>query len=301
MVGHLPSLAGLGVERVHLPDARLVRGVDGARGAAGDHSGRYETGARKRCFQASTDTGARLPPKIASVLIAGNWKMFKGAHQAREFAAQIRRIPEHAAGVDVVVCPPFASLEATLQGLGSDSGVRVYAQNVHWELEGAFTGEVSAPMLLELGVTGALVGHSERRQHFGETDETVRLRAEAALEAGLHVIACVGETEAEREAGETEAVLARQVGVIPEHERLVVAYEPVWAIGTGKTATPEIAQAAHAFVKSLHASSVLYGGSVKPDNAEVLLGLPDVDGALVGGASLDFPSFEAVCRAGADA
>jgi len=227
--------------------------------------------------------------------------MFKGAHQAREFAAQIRRIPEHAAGVDVVVCPPFASLEATLQGLGSDSGVRVYAQNVHWELEGAYTGEVSAPMLLELGVTGAVVGHSERRQHFGETDETVRLRAEAALEAGLHVIACVGESEEEREADETEAVLARQVGVIPEHERLVVAYEPVWAIGTGKTATPEIAQAAHAFVKSLHASSVLYGGSVKPDNAEVLLGLPDVDGALVGGASLDFPSFEAICRTGADA
>ena len=223
--------------------------------------------------------------------------MFKGAHQAREFAAQIRRIPEHAAGVDVVVCPPFASLEATLQGLGSDSGVRVYAQNVHWELEGAFTGEVSAPMLLELGVTGALVGHSERRQHFGETDETVRLRAEAALEAGLHVIACVGETEEERDAGETEAVLARQVGVIPQHERLVVAYEPVWAIGTGKTATPEIAQDAHAFVKSLHAAPVLYGGSVKPDNAGALLSLPDVDGALVGGASLDFASFEAICRA----
>ena len=154
-------------------------------------------------------------------------------------------------------------------------------------------------MLLELGVTGAVVGHSERRQHFGETDETVRLRAEAALEAGLHVIACVGESEEEREADETDAVLARQVGVIPEHQRLVIAYEPVWAIGTGKTATPEIAQAAHAFVKSLHASHVLYGGSVKPDNAEVLLGLPEVDGALVGGASLDLQSFEAICRAGA--
>jgi len=234
------------------------------------------------------------------VLVAGNWKMFKGAHQAREFAAQIRRVPERAAGVDVVVCPPFVSLEATLQGLGSDSGVRVYAQNVHWELEGAFTGEVSASMLLELGVAGAIVGHSERRQYFGETDETVRLRAEAALEAGLGVIACVGETEAEREAGETEAVLARQVGIIPRHERLVIAYEPVWAIGTGKTATPEIAQEAHAFVKSLHASLVLYGGSVKPDNAGVLLALPDVDGALVGGASLDLASFEAICRAGAD-
>jgi triosephosphate isomerase (TIM) len=235
------------------------------------------------------------------VLVAGNWKMFKGPHQAREFAAQIRRVPGHAAGVDVVVCPPLVSLEATLQGLGTDSGVQVYAQNVHWELEGAFTGEVSAPMLLELGVTGAIVGHSERRQYFGETDETVRLRAEAALEAGMHVIACVGETEAERDAGETEDVLERQVSVIPRHARLVIAYEPVWAIGTGKTATPEIAQEAHAFVKSLHASPVLYGGSVKPENAATLLSLPDVDGALVGGASLDFPSFEAICRAGADA
>ena len=231
------------------------------------------------------------------MLVAGNWKMFKGAHQAREFAAQIRRVPERAPGVDVVVCPPFVSLEATLQGLGPDSGVRVYAQNVHWELEGPFTGEVSPPMLLELGVAGAIVGHSERRRYFGETDETVRLRAEAALEAGLHVIACVGETEAEREAGETEAVLARQVGAIPRHERLVIAYEPVWAIGTGRTATPEIAQEAHAFVKSLHASPVLYGGSVKPDNAGVLLALPDVDGALVGGASLEVDSFVAICRA----
>jgi triosephosphate isomerase (TIM) len=235
------------------------------------------------------------------VLIAGNWKMFKGAHQARAFATQIRHVAEHVEGVDVVVCPPYVSLQATLQGLGAESGVRVYAQNVHWELEGAFTGEVSAPMLLELGVTGAIVGHSERRQHFGETDDTVRQRAEAALEAGLHVIACVGETEAEREAEETEAVLERQVSVLPRHERLVIAYEPVWAIGTGKTATPEVAQEAHAFVKSLHSSPVLYGGSVKPDNAASLLALPDVDGALVGGASLDFPSFEAICRAGAEA
>ena len=235
------------------------------------------------------------------MLIAGNWKMFKGAHQAREFASQIRHLSEHAPGVDVVVCPPFVSLEATLQGLGADSGVRVYGQNVHWELEGAFTGEVSPPMLLELGVVGAIIGHSERRQLFCETDETVRLRAEAALEAGLYVIACVGETEGEREAGETEAVLARQVSFIPSHERLVIAYEPVWAIGTGRTATPDIAQEAHAFVKSLHASPVLYGGSVKPENAGVLLSLPDVDGALVGGASLDLPSFEAICRAGAEA
>ena len=234
------------------------------------------------------------------MLIAGNWKMFKGTHQAREFAAQIRRLPERAPGVDVVVCPPYVSLEATVQGLGAGSQVRVYAQNVHWELEGAFTGEISAPMLLQLGVRGAIVGHSERRQYFGETDDTVQQRAEAALEAGLAVLACVGETEAEREAGKTEAVLARQVSVLPQHERLVIAYEPVWAIGTGRTATPEIAQEAHAFVKSLHPASVLYGGSVKPENVQVLLAQPDVDGALVGGASLDVDSFTAICRAAAN-
>jgi triosephosphate isomerase len=234
------------------------------------------------------------------VVIAGNWKMFKGPHQAREFATQIRNLPARVPGVDIVVCPPFVSLFATLQGLGADSDVRVYGQNVHWELEGAFTGEVSPPMLLELGVTGAIVGHSERRRYFGETDETVRMRAEAALEAGLHVIACVGETEAERDAGETEAVLERQVRVLPRHERLVIAYEPVWAIGTGKTATPEIAQETHAFVSSLHGAPVLYGGSVKPENAGALLRLPGVDGALVGGASLDLPSFEAICRAVAE-
>ena len=235
------------------------------------------------------------------MLIAGNWKMYKGAHQAREFASQIRRLPDRLAGVEVVVCPPFVALEATIQGLGAESAARVYAQSVHWELEGAFTGEVSAPMLLELGVNGALVGHSERRQLFGETDESVRLRAEAALEAGLAVIACVGETEAERDAERTEEVLERQVAALPVHERLVIAYEPVWAIGTGRTASAELAQEAHAFIKSLHATPVLYGGSVKPDNAHGLLSQPDVDGALVGGASLDLPSFEAICLAGAEA
>jgi triosephosphate isomerase len=227
--------------------------------------------------------------------------MFKGAHEARAFATRIRHLPERTPDVEVVICPPFVSLQATLQGLGEGSLVRVYAQSVHWEIEGAFTGEVSAPMLAELGVKGAIVGHSERRQHFGETDETVLMRAEAALEAGLAVIACVGETEAERETGETEAVLARQVGAVPRHERLVIAYEPVWAIGTGRTATPEMAQDAHVFIKSLHSSPVLYGGSVKAENAPVLLGQPDVDGALVGGASLDPVSFEAICLAGAEA
>lgn len=240
-------------------------------------------------------------PKIGFVIVAGNWKMFKGAHEARAFATRTRHLPERMPGVDVVVCPPFVSLEATLQGLGEGSLVKVYAQNVHWALEGPFTGEVAAPMLAEIGVSGAVVGHSERRQLFGETDETVRLRAEAALEAGLSVIACVGETEEERDTGEMETVIARQLEALPRHERLVIAYEPVWAIGTGRSATPEIAQEAHAFVKSLHGAPVLYGGSVKPENALVLLSQPDVDGALVGGASLDPVSFEAICQAGATA
>jgi len=235
------------------------------------------------------------------MLIAGNWKMYKGAHEARRFATTIRHLPERATGVDIVVCPPFTSLSTTLEGLGDGSRIRVFGQNVHWELEGAYTGEVSAPMLAELGVKGAIVGHSERRQHFGETDETVRLRAEAALEAGLAVIACVGETEAQRAADETERVLERQVSVLPVHDRLVIAYEPVWAIGTGRTATPETAQEAHAFIKSLHDAPVLYGGSVKPENALVLLTQPDIDGALVGGASLDPASFEAICLAAAQA
>jgi triosephosphate isomerase len=222
------------------------------------------------------------------VLIAGNWKMFKGPAATREFFAAFQA----PAGVDIVVAPPYVSLAAAVE-----SGVTIYAQNVHWEDAGAFTGEVSAQMLSEVGVSGAIVGHSERRQYFGETDESVARRAEAALAAGLGVIACVGELEQEREAGETEAVLRRQVTVLPDHERLVVAYEPVWAIGTGRTATPELAQQAHAFVKSLLDRPVLYGGSVKPENASELLAQPDVDGALVGGASLDPASFTAICRA----
>jgi triosephosphate isomerase len=175
--------------------------------------------------------------------------------------------------------------------------VGVFAQNCHWEAEGAFTGEVSAAMLQELGVYGTLVGHSERRQLFGETDETVARRVRAALAAGLHVIACVGETEEQREAGETDEVLRRQLSVLDADENLVIAYEPVWAIGTGKTATPEIAQQAHETIKALLDLPVLYGGSVKPDNAADLLGQPAVDGALVGGASLDVDSFAAICRA----
>ena len=220
-------------------------------------------------------------------LIAGTWKMFKGPIDTLAFFDGF----EAPDGVDVVLCPPYVSLEAAV---GEEWPV--YAQNVHWADEGAFTGEISARMLVELGVQGSLVGHSERRLYFGETDETVRLRAEAALAAGLGVIACVGETEAEREAGETDAVLRRQVAVLPRHEALVIAYEPVWAIGTGKTATPELAQEAHALIKSLHDTLVLYGGSVKPENATELLGQPAVDGALVGGASLDPASFSSLCQ-----
>jgi triosephosphate isomerase (TIM) len=229
------------------------------------------------------------------MLIAGNWKMYKGPEETADFCRHLRERPRPAE-VDIVICPPYASLATAVQILaGTD--VAVAAQNVHWEPEGAFTGEVSAQMLRELGVYGAIVGHSERRQYFGETDETVGKRARAALDAGLSVIACVGETEAEREAGETEDVLRRQVSVLEHDENLVVAYEPVWAIGTGKTATTELAQEAHAFIKSLLDVPVLYGGSVKPDNAAELLAQPDVDGALVGGASLDVDSFLAICRA----
>jgi triosephosphate isomerase len=228
------------------------------------------------------------------MLIAGNWKMYKGPAEAADFCLGLRE--QELGDVDVVVCPPFVSLAVAVQLLAGTE-IAVAAQNVHWEEEGAYTGEISAPMLRELGVYGAIVGHSERRQYFGETDETTALRARAALAAGLFVIACVGETEEQRERGETEDVLRRQVSVLEADDNLVVAYEPVWAIGTGKTATPEIAQEAHAFLKSLLDVPILYGGSVKPDNAVELLGQPAVDGALVGGASLELDSFVAICRA----
>jgi triosephosphate isomerase len=226
------------------------------------------------------------------MLVAGNWKMFKGPEETRAFAAAF----EPPAGVDAVLAPPYVSLAPAVE-----AGLTTFAQNVHWAEEGAFTGEISTGMLVELGVSGAIVGHSERRQWFGETDETVARRAEAALAAGLRVIACVGELEEERERDETEDVLRRQVSVLPDDERLVLAYEPVWAIGTGRTATPELAQEAHAFIRSLLDRPVLYGGSVKPENAAELLAQPDVGGALVGGASLDAGSFAAICAGGAGA
>jgi triosephosphate isomerase (TIM) len=238
------------------------------------------------------------------MLIAGNWKMHKGPGQTAEFCRALLGELQDIGEVDIVVSPPFTSLQAAVEALDG-SAVAVYAQNVHWEREGAYTGEISAEMLQAHGVVGAIVGHSERRQYFGETDETTARRAYAASEAGLGVIACVGETLEEREAGETEAVLRRQVeaiaAAIPSPDRaLRVAYEPVWAIGTGKTATPETAQEAHAFIRSVYpAEQILYGGSVKPENAEELLAQPDVDGALVGGASLDMESFSAICRTAA--
>ncbi len=226
------------------------------------------------------------------MIIAANWKMFKTQAETRAFFDAFTA-PD---GVDVVIAPPYTSLAVAV-----DSGLTVFAQNVHWAGEGPYTGEVSPRMLLELGVRGTIVGHSERRQYFGETDESVARRALAALDAGLHVIACVGESEEERAAGQTDFILRLQVEAIRDaagdHDDLVIAYEPVWAVGTGKTATPELAQEAHAFVKSLVDVPVLYGGSVKPENARDLLAQSDVDGALVGGASLEPDSFAEICHA----
>jgi len=223
------------------------------------------------------------------VIVAGNWKMFDGPDPVALRSA-LGELPH-------VVAPPYTRLRECVE-----AGLTTYAQNVHWENEGAFTGEISPQMLRSLGVTGAIVGHSERRLYFGETDLGVARRAHAALRAGLGVIACVGETWEQRESGDTETVLRVQVESVRDlcgtHDDLVIAYEPVWAIGTGKTATPELAQEAHAFIKSLLDQPVIYGGSVKPENAVELLAQPDVDGALVGGASLDIDSFVAICRAG---
>jgi triosephosphate isomerase len=239
------------------------------------------------------------------MLIAGNWKMYKGPSEAAAFCIALRE-RDFAEGVDVVVCPPYVSLAISVQLLaGTEIGVA--AQNVHWEPEGAFTGEISAAMLAELGVYGSIVGHSERRQYFGETDESVAKRVRAALDAGLFVIACVGETGEEREAGETEAVLRRQLSVLEADENLVVAYEPVWAIGTGRNATPEQAQEVHAFIRARVAATrpavaaglrILYGGSMKPDNVRALMAQPDVDGGLVGGASLSAESFVRLVKEG---
>jgi triosephosphate isomerase len=244
-------------------------------------------------------------------LIAGNWKMHKTIAEAEAFVEELlpRITPDR--GAEVGVCPPFVSLPAVV-AVARGSGVKVYAQNMHYADEGAYTGEVSPRMLREAGVDGVILGHSERREHFEETDRALQLKLPAALDAGLQPILCVGETEQEREQGETERKLRHQVQEDLQRvasERLsevVIAYEPVWAIGTGNVATPEQAQEAIAFIRALVAdrsaeqaqrTRVLYGGSVNPDNAAELLALPDVDGALVGGASLDAESFATIVAA----
>jgi triosephosphate isomerase (TIM) len=244
-------------------------------------------------------------------LIAGNWKMNKTVAEAEAFIASLLPSVSTADGVDVGVCVPFTDLQAVVDSTRG-SRVEVYAQNMHQSPNGAFTGEVSAPMLVELDVHGVVLGHSERRQYFAETDRALAEKVPVALDAGLKPILCVGETEDEREAGDTERKLRHQVQEGLEKvatDRLgdvVIAYEPIWAIGTGLVATPEQAQEAIAFVRALVAdrdreqaerARILYGGSVKPDNAVELLALPDVDGALVGGASLQVDDFVALVEA----
>jgi triosephosphate isomerase len=253
--------------------------------------------------------GASAP--VRTPLIAGKWKMHKTIAEAEEFIAALLPRVSDADGVDVAVCPPFLALQAMVDSTRG-SRVEVYAQNMHQKPEGAFTGEVSAAMIVETGAHGVILGHSERRELFAETDRALALKVVAALESGLRPILCVGETEAERDNGDTERKLRHQVqedlaNVPPARlSEVVIAYEPIWAIGTGKVATPEQAQEAIAFVRALVAdrsieqadrTRVLYGGSVKPDNAAALLGQPDVDGALVGGASLKADSFLAIVKA----
>jgi triosephosphate isomerase len=246
-------------------------------------------------------------------LIAGNWKMHKTIAEAESFIQALLPRVSSVTDTDVAICPSFMALEAMVDS-ARGSRVQVYAQNCHHAPEGPFTGEVSVPMLLEVGVHGVILGHSERRELFGETDRALALKVPAALEGGLVPILCVGETEDEREAGDTERKLRHQVRedlARVDTERLgevVIAYEPIWAIGSGRVATPEQAQEAIAFIRALVAdrsreqaerTRVLYGGSVKPDNAAELLALPDVDGALVGGGSLDPEAFAAIVAAAA--
>src|SRR6202163_2076448 len=244
-------------------------------------------------------------------VMAANWKMYKTPDQTRDFFRDFLPLVSGHTRDQIVVCPPFLDLPTAVEAV-KGSNVAIGGQNVHWKEEGAFTGEISAAMLLCLGVTHVIVGHSERRQYFGETDDTVNLRLKAALEAGLTPICCVGEVLEEREAGLTDDVLRRQC-VRAFHAisakkaaRLVVAYEPVWAIGTGKTATPELAAEAHAVIRSETGEvfgeefaarmRILYGGSVKAENAAALMAQEEIDGALVGGASLEPKSFAAIVK-----
>ncbi len=244
-------------------------------------------------------------------LMAANWKMYKTPEETTEFLGEFLPLVSGHTRDEVVVCPAYVALAAAVAA-ARGSNVSVGAQNVHWKDEGAFTGEISARMLVGLGITHVVVGHSERRQYFGETDDTVNLRLKAALEAGLTPICCVGEVLEEREAGLTDDVLRRQCTrafyaiSAKKAAHLVVAYEPVWAIGTGKTATPEIAASAHLVIREEVAQifgpefaaklRILYGGSVKPDNATALMSQEEIDGALVGGASLDPKSFAAIVK-----
>ena len=242
-------------------------------------------------------------------VIAGNWKMYKTQQEARDFFAAFKPLVAGAAHCEIIVAPPFTAIAASVQA-AAGSAIAIAAQDVYWANEGAFTGEVSPRMLVEAGCGGVIIAHSERREFFGETDETANRKVKAALAAGLTPILCVGETLAQREAGDMQKVLDRQFRgslaalTTPEFSRIIMAYEPVWAIGTGRTATPEMAAEAHKFLRDLAVGSfsseagaslrILYGGSVKPENVKGLMAQPDIDGALVGGASLDAKQFAAI-------
>ena len=245
--------------------------------------------------------------------VAGNWKMNKTPGEGAELIAGIRKdLGERACPVEVVVCPPFTGLDAAAKALAG-SKIALGAQNMHWEASGAFTGEVCAGMLRELGVRYVILGHSERRTFFGETDAIVNRKTKAALAAGLTPIVCVGETLLEREANKTEKVVTTQVreslsGLGADLCRVVIAYEPVWAIGTGKTASPAQAQEVHALIRRVLAAisdghtatgiRIQYGGSMKPENAKELMSQPDIDGGLIGGAALKADAFAAIVRGG---
>jgi len=244
-------------------------------------------------------------------VIAGNWKMYKTIAEAVAYVDKLKPVAGRARHCEVVIAPPFTALAAAAQS-ARGSEIKVAAQDVHWDKEGAHTGDVSAAMLVEAGATHVIIGHSERRQYFGESDDVVNVKLKAVLEAGLTPIVCVGEVLEEREAGLTEDVLRRQCTrafysiSARKAGKLIVAYEPVWAIGTGKTATPQIASRAHVVVRGEAAKAfgqefadslrILYGGSVKPENAKSLMAEEEIDGALVGGASLDPKSFAAIVK-----
>jgi triosephosphate isomerase len=245
------------------------------------------------------------------VIIAGNWKMNKTASEAKALVEELKTKVQDISAVDIIVCPPFTSIDAAVKAVAG-SNIKVGAQNVHWAENGAFTGEISAQMLKEAGVDYAIIGHSERRQHFGETDETVNKRLKAALAAGLKPIICIGELLGERESGRTEKTLFTQLegglsGITREQMAgIIIAYEPVWAIGTGRTATPEMAEETHCYIRRQLADMfgqevagnvrIQYGGSMKADNAALLVAQKNIDGGLIGGASLKADSFADLIR-----